>query len=66
MTVLVETRRDAGDLTGLVEQLERRLHNDLGLKVKVDLIDEGGLAEAANLGREGKLKRLLDRRYISK
>ncbi|SRR5579883_396997 len=66
MTVLIETRRDAGDLTGLTEQLERRLHNDLGLKVKVELVDEGGLAEAANLGREGKPKRLLDRRYAPK
>lgn len=63
MTVLVETRSDAGDLGGLAGHLERRLYNDLGLKVKVELVGESGLAEAANLGREGKPKRLLDRRY---
>ena len=34
--------------------------------VAVELVDEGSLAEAANLGREGKPKRLLDRRFPKK
>ena len=66
LTVLVETRSDVADLTSLREHLERRLHTDLGLKVQVELVEEHSLAEKANLGREGKPKRLLDRRYSSK
>jgi hypothetical protein len=31
--------------------------------VLVELVDEGSLAEIANLGREGKPRRLLDRRF---
>jgi phenylacetate-CoA ligase len=63
MTVRVETRRAAGSLDGLQAHLERRLYADLGVKVAVELVDEGNLAEVANLGREGKPKRLLDRRF---
>ena len=33
-------------------------------KVAVELVEEGSLAEAANLCREGKPKRLLDRRHL--
>jgi hypothetical protein len=33
------------------------------VKVTVELVEEGNLAEVANLGREGKAKRLLDRRF---
>ena len=66
MTVLVETQRTAHSLDGLTEALERRLHSDLGLKVLVDLAEEGSLAAMTNLGREGKAKRLLDRRFSTK
>lgn len=63
MTVRVEVRRDASAIDGLKDHLERRLKNDLGVKVDVELVDEGSLAEVANLGREGKPRRLLDRRF---
>lgn len=63
MTVRVETREDAGSLDGLVDHLERRLRDDLGVKVTVELVPERSLADVANLGREGKAKRLLDRRF---
>jgi phenylacetate-CoA ligase len=63
MTVRVETRRDAGDLKGLHEYLEKRLQNDLGVKVDVELVEEGSLAELTGFSRESKPKRLLDRRY---
>ena len=63
MTVRIEVRSSATDLDGLTEHLQRRLHNDLGLKVGVELAPEGSLAELANLGREGKPRRLLDRRH---
>ncbi len=63
MTVRVELCRDAGGTEGLVEHLGRRLQADLGVKVAVELVEEGALAEVANLGREGKPRRLLDRRF---
>jgi phenylacetate-CoA ligase len=63
MTVKVEIRHGiTGDLSDLRQNLERRLHTDLGVKVAVELVEEGSLAEVANIGREGKAKRLLDRR----
>jgi phenylacetate-CoA ligase len=62
MTVQVEVRRDALTRDGLREHLESRLKNDLGLKVSIELVDEGSLMDIANYGREGKARRLLDRR----
>ena len=62
MTVRVEVSRDANAVDGLKEILEKRLQGDLGVKVAVDLVRDGALAEEANLGREGKPKRLLDLR----
>jgi len=61
MTVRVEVRRNAGSLDGLREALEKRLHSDLSVKVGVELVDEGNLPEA-NIGVEGKARRLLDER----
>lgn len=66
MTVRVEVKRSASSIDGLKEALGKRLQGDLGVKVGVDLVEEGSLAEAANLGREGKPKRLLDRRFPKK
>lgn len=69
MTVHVEARRDAGSAEGLKEHLEGRLKGDLGIAVKVELVPHGSLDEIANVGgREGKAKRLVDRRpqYRSK
>jgi phenylacetate-CoA ligase len=63
MTVRIEVRKDAPSQEGLQAHLERRLHSDLGVRVLVELVDEGSLAEIANLGREGKPRRLLDRRF---
>jgi len=66
MTVRVEVLRSVESRDGLQAHLEKRLQGDLGLKVAVDLVDEGSLAEVANLGREGKPKRLVDRRFAKK
>ena len=63
MTVQVEVRRQAGGREGLREVLEQRLLTDLGVRVAVELVEEGALAEVANLGREGKPRRLVDRRF---
>jgi phenylacetate-CoA ligase len=66
MTVRVEVQRGVTSLEGLREHLEKRLQGELGVKVTVDLVSEASLAEAANIGREGKAKRLLDRRFQTK
>lgn len=65
MLVQIETRSDAAALDGLKEALEKRLNADLGLKIDVELVPEGGLADATNVGREGKPRRLLDKRNKS-
>ena len=63
MTVQVEVRNDAGAAEGLKERMENLLRGDLGLGVAVELVAQGSLDEVANVGgREGKPKRLIDRR----
>ncbi len=62
LIVQVEVVRGAGLPDDLRAHLEQRLHSDLGVKVAVELVEEGALAAAANFGREGKAKRLVDRR----
>ena len=63
MTVQIEVRDDAGGDDGLKERMEELLRGDLGLGVTVDLVPQGSLDEIANVGgREGKAKRLIDRR----
>ncbi len=64
MQVQVEVRGDiAHDPEALKLRLARRLKEDLGVVVTVVLVGAGGLAELANTGgREGKARRLIDRR----
>lgn len=62
MIVRVDVRRDAATWDGLKEHLERRLRDDLGVSVRVVLGEEGTNAKLANLGGEGKPRRLIDRR----
>jgi phenylacetate-CoA ligase len=63
MHVYVEVRRDASTREGLKEKLEQRLRDDLGVAMEVKLTDEGSLQEMTNTGgREGKARRLIDRR----
>ena len=63
MEVRVEVRRDAASREGLREALEARLRDDLGVSVRVVLAEQGSLDELANTGgREGKARRLVDRR----
>jgi phenylacetate-CoA ligase len=63
MTVKVEVRNDAGGTEGLKELIEKRLHSDLALRINVELVPEDALMEYSNRGREGKPKRILDRRF---
>jgi phenylacetate-CoA ligase len=62
MTVQVEVKAAAGGGEDLVTLLERRLDNDLGVKVRVELVAAGSLA-SFTYGREGKARRLLDKRF---
>src|SRR5262249_55215033 len=66
MTVRVEVRDDASGWDGLKGHIEKRLHSDLGLRLNVELVPEDALMEWSNRGREGKPKRILDRRYENK
>ena len=61
MTAHVEVRSGAVR-DGLQAHLEKRLREDLGVSVPVKLVDEGSLREIANIGGEGKPRRLLDKR----
>jgi len=62
LSVRVETLAGVGQPEDLRNHLERRLREDLGLKVTVELLGEGELAPLTNVGREGKARRLLDLR----
>jgi phenylacetate-CoA ligase len=61
MTVRIEIRNDGRSRDGLLEHYERRLQTDLGIKINVELVDEGNLPET-NVGKEGKPQRLIDKR----
>jgi len=61
MVVQVEVKPDVGDRAGLIRILEDRLKSDLGIRVGVELVAAGSLA-AFTYGREGKARRLLDKR----
>jgi phenylacetate-coenzyme A ligase PaaK-like adenylate-forming protein len=65
MTVRIEVRNDGRSREGLQEHYERRLQTDLGIKVIVELVEEGNLPET-NVGKEGKPQRLIDRRGETK
>jgi hypothetical protein len=63
MTVRVEVRDDASSWDGIAETIGKRLHSDLGLRINVELVKEDALMEWSNRGREGKPRRILDRRF---
>jgi phenylacetate-CoA ligase len=63
LTVQIEIRKTAAALDDLPQLLGARLKEDLGLNVRVELVREGALAELANIGKEGKARRLIDRRF---
>lgn len=63
LVVQVEVARAVASVEGLESSLSQKLKNDLGLGVVVELVEEGALTEVANIGKEGKAKRLADRRF---
>lgn len=63
MIVKVECRNDGRSRDGLKALLEDRLKSDLHVSVEVVLVDQGQLPEA-NIGGEGKPRRLVDERGV--
>lgn len=64
MTIRIERRDTTVDPTPLREDLITLLHNVLGVRVGVEIVDPDELTQWTNLGREGKVKRLLDLRTV--
>jgi hypothetical protein len=62
MLVMVEVAEAHINDQHLRESLTSALRIDLGVKVAVELAPEGELDSLTNRGREGKVRRLLDRR----
>ena len=62
MTVRVEYADEQVDKAAMQRHLETRLREDLGVRVAVEPVAPGSLADLTNFGREGKVRRLLDRR----
>jgi phenylacetate-CoA ligase len=62
MTVSIELAEGVQPTEALSAALENELKNDLGVKVVIDLVGIGVLDPLTNRGREGKVRRLLDRR----
>jgi phenylacetate-CoA ligase len=62
MTVRVERRTSQVPVGELHDDMIRVLHDTLGVRVEVEIVEAGDLAPFTSLGGEGKVKRLLDLR----
>jgi phenylacetate-CoA ligase len=62
MTVQVERTNSEIDAKVMAEDLRRALHKDLSVRVDVEIVDAGSLSQLTRTGREGKARRLLDKR----
>ena len=62
MTVMVEATGASVDVTALHADLERRLHEALGVKVQVQVVGRGELDQHTGVTRNTKPRRLLDKR----
>jgi phenylacetate-CoA ligase len=62
MTIRVESVSSDVAADSLRPDLEKHLREDLGVRVTVEVVPAGSLADLTNHGREGKVRRLLDRR----
>src|SRR5579872_1923415 len=62
MTVLVETRDSGVDRSSLHGALVRRLHEALGVRLSVQVVDRGNLASMTGLTDVMKVRRLIDKR----
>jgi phenylacetate-coenzyme A ligase PaaK-like adenylate-forming protein len=62
MVVRVERRSRDVDARALAGDLAKALHKDLGLRIDVEIVEAETLAEHTRLGRDNKVRRLLDLR----
>jgi phenylacetate-CoA ligase len=62
MTVRVERRAIDIDAGRLAEDLRNALHKDLGVRVDVEIVEADTLVEFTGIGRQNKVRRLLDLR----
>ena len=62
MVVRVERRSLDTDAQMLAAELAADLHKDLGVRVDVEIVESGALAVHTQIGRQNKVKRLLDLR----
>ena len=62
MVVRVERRNSDVDARALAGDLAKALHKDLGLRIDVEIVEAETLAEHTRLGRDNKVRRLLDLR----
>lgn len=65
MVIRIERRDQSVDLDRLRDDMVRILHDTLGVRVEVEIVEAGALAQWTSLGGEGKVKRLLDLRKTS-
>ena len=63
MTVMVEARDSVVDTRALKTDLERRMKEVLGVKVKVTPVGKSELDKYTGTSSTSKVKRLLDRRH---
>ena len=62
MTVMVEVRDTSVHTQALKTDLERRMKEVLGVRVKVEVQGSGALEEYTGTSKTSKVKRLADRR----
>lgn len=62
MTVKVEYKSESTDKENLKSDLEQRLHSVLGIRIGVELVPPGDLKMYTTSEKEGKIRRLLDKR----
>lgn len=62
LTVMVELIDASVSKPQFAETLSRRLHNSLGVLLKVAVVDKGELSELTGIAEVTKVRRLLDRR----
>ena len=62
MVVRVERRSPETHAPTLAADLATALHKDLGVRVDIEIVERDTLAEHTMIGRQNKVKRLLDLR----
>jgi phenylacetate-coenzyme A ligase PaaK-like adenylate-forming protein len=62
MVVRVERRSPDANAQVLAADLATALHKDLGVRVDVEIVERDTLAQYTMIGRQNKVKRLLDLR----